>query len=98
MGDYIQNLAVNKKLKVNNKDESNLQKFFDVNVNTSTDTICEEKSLIEMVKFVAIFSIIFYICIHPASVARFVENPVYKPFVQTATFAIILFLYLYFNK
>jgi hypothetical protein len=76
------------------------QNFFDVDLNTVDKTVNTDstKSLVEIIKFVALFTILFYICIHPASIGRFTDNPIYKQLLQTATFATILFLYLYFNK
>lgn len=100
MGDSIINLSTNKKLEITDNDASNLFNFFDVDLNTVDKTVNTDstKSLVEIIKFVALFTILFYICIHPASIGRFTDNPIYKQLLQTATFATILFLYLYFNK
>lgn len=105
MGDTIANLPVNKNLGITNQDTSNVFNFFDVdlnNVNLTNDNSGDggdgKKPLLEIIKFVTLFTILFYICIHPASIARFVENPLHKQLLQTITFAAILFLYLYFNK
>lgn len=99
MGDSIINLSTNKKLDITDNDASNVFNFFDVDLNAIDKTNNDNtKSLVEIIKFVALFTVLFYICIHPASVARFTDNPIYKQLLQTATFATILFLYLYFNK
>lgn len=100
MGDSIINLSTNKKLEITDNDASNLFNFFDVDLNTNEKLVDNNstKSLVEIVKFVALFTILFYICIHPASIGRFTDNSVYKQLLQTSTFAVILFLYLYFNK
>jgi hypothetical protein len=100
MGDSIINLSTNKKLEITDNDASNLFNFFDVDLNANEKTVDNNstKSLVEIIKFVALFTILFYICIHPASIGRFTDNPFYKQLLQTSTFAVILFLYLYFNK
>ena len=98
MGDIVDNLSVNKELKVTTQDELNLYNFFDIELNNLQNTNTKDRPLFEIIKFVVLFTILFYICIHPASISRFVDKPLYKQILQTTVFASILFLYLYFNK
>jgi|CXWK01.1.fsa_nt_gi hypothetical protein len=100
MGDSITDLSVDKKLEISENDMTHIYKFF--NVDLSQEEMQKEdggnKSLTEIFKFVALFSIVFCICIHPLSIGRFITNPNYRLIGQTLLFAGILFLYLYFNK
>lgn len=101
MGDSIKDLSVNKEIDISDKDFDHVYKFFNVDLSkeqVSPSDNTSDKSIMEILKFVALFSIVFYACIHPLTIAKFVTNPVYRPIVQTLTFAVLLFLYLYFNK
>lgn len=100
MGDSITDLSVDKKLEISENDMTHIYKFF--NVDLSQEEMQKEgggnKSLTEIFQFVGLFSIVFYLCIHPLSIGRFITNPNYRLIGQTLLFAGILFLYLYFNK
>lgn len=92
MGDLITELPVDKTAKISESDIQYVQDFFDTTVSFEEE---KPKIVMEMFKFVGIFALIFYACVHPASIGRFVQNPIYKPIIQTIVFAAILFLYLY---
>mgnify|MGYP000213959470 CR=1 FL=1 len=100
MGDSITDLSVDKELEISENDMTHIYKYF--NVDLSQEELKKDegvnKSLTEMFKFIALFSIVFYLCIHPLSIGRFITNPNYRLIGQTILFAGILFLYLYFNK
>lgn len=100
MGDSITDLSVDKELEISENDMTHVYNFF--NVDLSQEELQKNTGgngkFIEILKFVALFSIVFYLCIHPLSIGRFITNQNYRLIVQTILFAGILFLYLYFNK
>ncbi len=100
MGDTISELSINKELQFSDNDVDNVYNFFSTDLTSieePSESTTNEKFM-EILKFVALFSIVFYLVSHPISIGRFIQNPVYKLIAQTLTFAVILFLYLYFNK
>lgn len=99
MGDTISELSINKELQISDNDVDNVYNFFSTDL-TRIEEPSERKNdkFMEILKFVALFSIVFYLVSHPISIGRFIQNPVYRLIAQTLTFAVILFLYLYFNK
>lgn len=100
MGDSITDLSVDKELEISENDMTHVYNFF--NVDLSQEELQKGSGssgkFMEILKFVALFSIVFYLCIHPLSIGRFITNPNYRLIGQTILFAGILFLYLYFNK
>lgn len=99
MGDTISELSINKELQFSDNDVDNVYNFFNTDL-TRIEGMSESRNdkFMEILKFVALFSIVFYLVSHPISIGRFIQNPVYRLIAQTLTFAVILFLYLYFNK
>lgn len=104
MGDVINKLPVDEKLDITNTDKSNVFKFFNADINTfaqeqsqpSSAGGSNRESLYAMAKFALLLTLLYYICSHPASVGRCVEDPTRKLLVQTAVFGVALCVYLYF--
>lgn len=105
MGDVINKLPVDEKLDITNTDKSNLIKFFNADINTFAQQTApcaspgsNKESLYAMGKFVLLLTLLYYICSHPASVGRCVEDPTRKLLAQTLVFGIALCVYLYFSN
>jgi len=100
MGDSITDLSVDKELEISENDMTHVYNFFNVDLSQEElqKNIGSSGKFMEILKFVALFSIVFYLCIHPLSIGRFITNQNYRLIVQTLLFAGILFLYLYSNK
>lgn len=97
MGDSIVKLPVDDKLKISTLDKTHLHKFFNIDFDSISQSHKNSKeSFYSLLKFTVLITLLYYICSHPASIGRFIQNPTYKLFLQTAIFGLILFLYVYF--
>lgn len=101
MGDSIAKLPTDDSTEIVQKDITNLKNFFNTTIQKKSKSTAKtepkpetSKNIYSILKYVLLIALLYYICSHPSSVGRFV-NEKYRLLFQTAVFGIILTLYLY---
>lgn len=100
MGDLIQKLPVDETLKLSVKDKNVIKTFFGVEdlpaaANVSTTTPSAYNYWFHLLKFSLIFTLLFYICSHPASLGKYVPES-WRTVGTACMFFIGVLLYMYF--